>query len=172
MFIIITCGCCLHRILYPSSFHIAVRNANHSATAAAKFYLMSKKLQKNIIEAASCSKHVWISRTPIIPFNTPSEIQRLQVPVALELAITINKGHNKSLKYCLYLDMDILAQIYVAYSNLGRPHNIFICVSFSVYATGKCHSEALWEQLFGTFLRQLKKKFIFHNPKVRLLKKR
>ena len=60
---------------------------------------------KNIIEAAILTgKHqgenVLLPRIPMIPTDTPFEFKRLQFPVQLAFAMTINKAQGQSLQVC------------------------------------------------------------------------
>jgi hypothetical protein len=54
----------------------------------------------------------------------------LQFPIRLALAITINKAQGQSLELCgLHLHTDCFShgQLYVAYSRVGKPDNLYIC---------------------------------------------
>ena len=57
------------------------------------------------------------------------QFKRLQFPIRLAFAITINKAHGQSLELCgIYLHTDCFShgQSYVACSRVGNPDNLFI----------------------------------------------
>ena len=95
--------------------------------------LSVKKLMTNIIEATILTgpfkgEDVLISRIPMIPTDMSFQFKRLQFPVRLASAITINKPHGQSLQLCgLYLHTDCFShgQSYVACSRVGNPDNLF-----------------------------------------------
>ncbi|UYV61805.1 hypothetical protein LAZ67_1006674, partial [Cordylochernes scorpioides] len=65
--------------------------------------LSVKKLMNNIIEATILNgkyqgEHVLLPRIPMIPTDTPFEFKRLQFPVRLAFAMTINKAQGQSLQ--------------------------------------------------------------------------
>jgi ATP-dependent DNA helicase PIF1 len=60
--------------------------------------LCVKKMLGNVIEATILT--VFIPRIPLIPTDRPFNFKRLQVPVRLAFAITINKPQGQSIEYC------------------------------------------------------------------------
>jgi ATP-dependent DNA helicase PIF1 len=72
---------------------------------------------------------VFIPRIPLILMNLPFTFKRLQLPVRLAFAISINKSQEQSIKYC---GVDLRSpcfshgQLYVACSRVGSPKNLFI----------------------------------------------
>ena len=57
------------------------------------------------------------------------QFKRLQFPIRLAFAITTNKSQGQSLEFCgLYLHTDCFShwQLYVAYSRVDNPDNLFI----------------------------------------------
>ena len=65
--------------------------------------LCVKKLLNNVIEATvmtgpSAGNNVFIPRIPIIPSDLTFHFKRLQFPVRLSFAITINKAQGQMLK--------------------------------------------------------------------------
>jgi hypothetical protein len=97
--------------------------------------LAVKKLMSNVIEATILTgpfkgEDVLIPRIPMIPSDMPFKFRRLQFPIRLAFAMTINKAQGQSLKFCgLDLDTDCFShgQLYVACSRVGKPDNLFIC---------------------------------------------
>ncbi|CAB0036846.1 unnamed protein product [Trichogramma brassicae] len=100
--------------------------------------LSVKTLMKNIIEATILNRKfkgtdVLLPRIPLIPTDMPFEFKRLQFPVRLAFAMTINKAQGQSLQVC-GLDLEIPCfshgQLYVTCSRLvearlgvgGRSH--------------------------------------------------
>ena len=65
----------------------------------------------------------------MIPTDMSFQFKKLQFPIRLASAITINKAQGQSLELCgLYLHTDCFShgQIYVASSRVGNPDNLFI----------------------------------------------
>ena len=65
----------------------------------------------------------------MIPTYMSFQFKRLQFPIRLAFAITINKTQEQSLELLgLYLRTDCFShgQLYVAYSRVGNPDNVFI----------------------------------------------
>ena len=65
----------------------------------------------------------------MIPTIMSFQFKRLQFPIRLAFAITINKAQGQSLElYGLYLHTDCFlhGQLYVACSRVGNPDNLFI----------------------------------------------
>ena len=92
--------------------------------------LCVKSLMPHVIEATiltGCAKgeDVFIPQIPMIPNDMPFELKRLQFPVRLVLAMSINKAQGQSLK--------------VAGINLGSPcfSHGQLCVACSRVGTGK-----------------------------------
>ncbi|GBL99593.1 hypothetical protein AVEN_68853-1 [Araneus ventricosus] len=96
--------------------------------------LIVKKLMPNVIEAViltghSAGKDVFIPRIPHIPSDVPFEFKRLQFPVRLSFAMSINKSQGQSLKV-VGLDLQrpcfSHGQLYVGCSRLGDDRNLHI----------------------------------------------
>ena len=96
--------------------------------------LSVKKLSNNIIEATiltgpASGKDVFIPRIPVIPSDLSFQFKRLQFPVSLSFAITINKAQGQSLK-CVGVDLRnpcfSHGQLYVACSRVGSKENLHI----------------------------------------------
>jgi len=96
--------------------------------------LSIKQLFPHIIEATiltGCAKgeDVFIPRIPLIPTDLPFDFKRLQFPVRLAFAMSINKAQGQSLKVAgIALDEPCFAhgQLYVACSRVGSPNNLHI----------------------------------------------
>ena len=96
--------------------------------------LAVKKLMSNVVEATILTgpfkgEDVLIPRIPTIPTDMPFQFKRLQFPIRLAFAITINKAQGQSLELCgLDLDTDCFShgQLYVACSRVGKPDNLYI----------------------------------------------
>ena len=97
-------------------------------------HLSVKKLMTNIIEAKILigpfkDEDVLISRIPMIPTDMSFQFKRLQFPIQMAFAITINKAQGQSLELCglyLYTDCFSHGQLYVACSRVVNPDNLFI----------------------------------------------
>ncbi|GBP47861.1 ATP-dependent DNA helicase pif1 [Eumeta japonica] len=96
--------------------------------------LAVKKLMNNVIEATIMKgkykgEDVLIPRIPMIPTDLPFDFKRLQFPVRLAFAMTINKSQGQSLEVCgINLEFPCFAhgQLYVACSRVGKPSSLFI----------------------------------------------
>lgn len=96
--------------------------------------LTIKKLLNNIIEATILKgkykgEDVLIPRIPMIPTDIPFQFKRLQFPVRLAFAMTINKSQGQSLSVCgINLETPCFShgQLYVACSRVGKPSNLFV----------------------------------------------
>lgn len=96
--------------------------------------LAIKKLMNNVIEATILKgkykgEVVLIPRIPLIPTDVPFEFKRLQFPVRLAFAMTINKSQGQSLGVCgINLENPCFShgQLYVACSRVGKPSDLFV----------------------------------------------
>ncbi|GFX79123.1 ATP-dependent DNA helicase [Trichonephila clavipes] len=96
--------------------------------------LSVKKMMNNVIEATILTgkfkgEDVLLPRTPMIPTDMPFEFKRLQFPVRLAFAMTINKAQRQSLQVCgLNLENPSFShgQLYVACSRVGKPSDLFV----------------------------------------------
>ena len=96
--------------------------------------LAVKKTMENVIEVTILTgpfegEAVLIPRIPKIPTDLPFQFKRLQFPIRLAFAITINKAQGQSLEKCgIDLNTDCFShgQLYVASSRVGKTDNLFI----------------------------------------------
>ncbi|XP_071642994.1 ATP-dependent DNA helicase PIF6-like [Temnothorax longispinosus] len=96
--------------------------------------LSVKKMMNNVIEATILNgkfkgEDVLLPRIPMIPTDMPFEFKRLQFPVRLAFAMTINKAQGQSLQVCgLYLENPCFShgQLYVGCSRVGKPNDLFV----------------------------------------------
>ena len=93
-----------------------------------------KKTMENLIEATILTgpyegEAVLIPRIPMIPTDLLFQFKRLQFPIRLAFATTINKAQGQSLEKCgidLNTDCFTNVQLYVASLRVGKPDNLFI----------------------------------------------
>lgn len=93
-----------------------------------------KKLTKNLIEAKIISgkfkgDNILIPRIPIISSDLTFEFKRMQFPVKLAFAMTINKSQGQTLKVVglnLIKSCFSHGQLYVGCSRVGNPDALFI----------------------------------------------
>lgn len=96
--------------------------------------LSVKKLMPNLIEGTILTgkgkgEVVLIPRIPMIPTDMPFQFKRLQYPVRLSFAISINKAQGQTLKVCgLNLEQMCFShgQLYVGCLRVGTPNSLFI----------------------------------------------
>jgi len=70
-----------------------------------------------------------IPRIPVIPTDMPFEFKRLQFPVRLAFAMTINKAQGQTMEVCgIDLETPCFShgQLYVACSRVGKPSDLFV----------------------------------------------
>ena len=90
---------------------------------------MTNIIEAKILTGPFKGEDILKPRIPMIPTDMSFQFQRLQFPIRLAFAITINKAQRQSLELCgLYLHSDCFShgQLYVACSRVGNPDNLFI----------------------------------------------
>ena len=90
---------------------------------------MTNIIEAKILTVPFTGEDVLTPRIPMIPTDMSFQFKRLQFPIRLAFAITINKAQGQSLELCgLYLHTDCFShgQLYVACSRVGNPDNLFI----------------------------------------------
>jgi hypothetical protein len=96
--------------------------------------LCVKTLMPHVIEATimtGCAKgeDVFIPRIPLLPSDLPFQFKRLQFPVRLAFAMSINKSQGQSLKVAgVNLETSCFShgQLYVACSRVGTGKNLYV----------------------------------------------
>jgi len=91
--------------------------------------LMNNVIQSTIIKGNFKGEEVLIPRIPIIPTDLPFQFMRIQFPVRLVFAMTINKLQGQSLEVCgINLEFPCFSHghLYVASSRVGKPSSLFI----------------------------------------------
>ncbi|XP_008185584.1 uncharacterized protein LOC103310122 [Acyrthosiphon pisum] len=96
--------------------------------------LSIKKLMKNVIQSTIIKgnfkgEEVLIPRIPIIPTDIPFQVKRIQFPVRLAFAMTINKSQGQSLEVCgINLEFPCFShgQLYVVSSRVCKTSSLFI----------------------------------------------
>lgn len=94
-------------------------------------------LQPNLIEAeiltgCGAGDQVLIPRIPLIPHNFPFQFKRIQFPVSVCYAMTINKSQGQTLRVA-GVDLGTSCcfshgQLYVAFSRVGNAENLYVHV--------------------------------------------
>ena len=96
--------------------------------------LVVKNMMPNVIEATimtgvAKNEDVFIPRIPLIPSDLPFQFKRLQFPLKICFAMTINKAQGQTLSVVgLHLNMPCFAhgQLYVGCSRVGRSDNLYL----------------------------------------------
>ncbi|XP_063993665.1 uncharacterized protein LOC135171207 [Diachasmimorpha longicaudata] len=96
--------------------------------------LVIKKITGNILEATILTgkfigKVVLLPRIPMIPSDSTIPFRRLQFPIRLAFARTINKSQGQTMSICgLDLENPCFShgQLYVACSRVGKPSNLVV----------------------------------------------
>lgn len=96
--------------------------------------LVVKKIFGNVIESTILQgkfkgENVLIPRIPMIPNDSPIPFKRLQFPIRLAFAMTINKAQGQTMQICgVDLENHCFShgQLYVAFSRVGKPDNLFV----------------------------------------------
>ncbi|XP_073955775.1 uncharacterized protein isoform X1 [Choristoneura fumiferana] len=119
--------------LKVGSVVIMLRNINQprlcNGTRLAVKKLMNNVIEAKIIKGKYKGEDVLIPRIPMIPTDLPFDFKRLQFPVRLAFAMTINKSQGQSLQICgINLEFPCFAhgQLYVACSRVGKPSSLYI----------------------------------------------
>ena len=113
--------------------------------------LVVRKLNKYIIEATIMGGNydgdiVAIPRIPLIPGDLPFSFKRLQFPLKLSFAMSINKAQGQSLKVVgLHLEKPCFShgQLYVGCSRVGSGQQLFIYTPIEGYTENIVYPEAL-----------------------------
>lgn len=90
---------------------------------------MDNILECTIISGKFKGENVFIPRIPIITSDLSIDFKRLQFPVRLAFAVTINKAQGQSLKKVgVHLERPCFShgQLYVACTRVGDPNNLII----------------------------------------------
>ncbi|XP_017461157.1 PREDICTED: uncharacterized protein LOC108354487 [Rhagoletis zephyria] len=91
--------------------------------------ITSNVIKATILNGKFKGDEVLLPRIPMIPVDVPFEFKRLQFPVRLAFAMSINKAQGQTLKVCgLNLKNPCFShgQLYVACSRVGKPSNLFV----------------------------------------------
>ncbi|XP_076290998.1 uncharacterized protein LOC143214169 [Lasioglossum baleicum] len=99
--------------------------------------LLIKALHRHVIHAmiltgSGKGEMVFIPRIPIIPTNFPFQFKRIQFPISVCFAMTINKAQGQMLQIAgidVRSDCFSHGQFYVACSRVTSPSHLFICTS-------------------------------------------
>lgn len=119
--------------LKVGSVIIMLRNLNQpklcNGTRLAVKRLMNNVIEATIIIGKFKGEDVLIPRIPLIPTDLPFQFKRVQFPVRLAFAMTINKSQGQSLEVCgINLEFPCFShgQLYVACSRVGKPSALFV----------------------------------------------
>lgn len=112
---------------------IILRNINQprlcNGTRLAVKKLMNNAIEATIFKGKYKGKSSLIPLIPMIPNDLPFNFKRLQNPVQLAFAMSLNKSKSQSLNVCgINLENPCFShgQLYVAYSRVGIPSISFI----------------------------------------------
>lgn len=90
---------------------------------------MPNLIEATILTGKAKGENVLIPRIPMIPTDMPFEIKRLQFPIRLAFAMSINKSQGQTLQVCgINLEEPCFShgQLYVACSRVVLPQSLFI----------------------------------------------
>jgi len=118
------------------SIIIMLQNLNHPKLCNGT-RLSVKKLTNNVIQLIQATiikgkfkgEEVLIPRIPIIPKDLLFQFKRIQFPLRLAFAMTINKSQGQSIEVCgsnSEFSCFSHSQLYVASSGVGKPSSLFV----------------------------------------------
>jgi ATP-dependent DNA helicase PIF1 len=90
---------------------------------------MPNIIESTILTGSAKEEDVFIPRIPLIPSDMPFDFRRLQYPVRLSFAMTINKAQGQSLSVAgVNLESSCFShgQLYVACSRVRNPRRLYI----------------------------------------------
>ena len=93
---------------------------------------MPHVLEATILTGPGTNEDIFIPRIPLMLVDVPFEFKRMQFPVRLSFAITINKSQGQSLGVVgLYLESPCFShgQLYIGSSRVGSARNLYIFVN-------------------------------------------
>ncbi len=108
--------------------------------------LRTHVLEATIITGSYKGEDVLIPRIPLIPTDIPFEFKRLQFPIRLSFAMSINKSQGQSLKQ---VGLNLISpcfshgQLYVGCSRVGSSKGLFICCPEKGFTENVVYQEAL-----------------------------
>ncbi|XP_037943171.1 ATP-dependent DNA helicase PIF1-like [Teleopsis dalmanni] len=112
---------------------IMLRNLNQpklcNGTRLVITKLMANVIHAMILKGKFKSDEVLIPKIPMISIDMPFEFKRIQFPIRLAFAMTINKSQGQSFSVCdLNLENACFShgQLYVACSRVGKPSALFV----------------------------------------------
>ena len=89
--------------------------------------MMNRVIEATILTGNYKNEDVFIPRIPMIPTDLPFDFKRLQLPLKLSFAMTINKAQGQTLD-CVGINLQndcfTHGQLYVACSRVGDPKKI------------------------------------------------
>ncbi|GFW46236.1 ATP-dependent DNA helicase [Trichonephila clavipes] len=91
--------------------------------------MMNNVIEATILTGKFKGEDVLLPHIPMIPTDMPFEFKRLQFPMRLAFAMTINKAQGQSLQVCgLNLENPCFShgQLYAACSRVGKPSDLFV----------------------------------------------
>lgn len=113
--------------------------------------LKVKALHRNVVEATiltGCAQGetVFVPRIPLIPNDLPFEFKRIQFPLKVCFAMTINKSQGQTLKFAgidLRENCFSHGQFYVACSRVSSPSSLIILANSNRLAKNVVYKEVL-----------------------------
>jgi ATP-dependent DNA helicase PIF1 len=90
---------------------------------------MPHVIEATVLTGCAKGEDVFIPRIPMVPNNMPFEFKRLQFPVRLAFAMSINKAQGQSLKVAgINLGNPCFShgQLYAACSRVGTGKNLYV----------------------------------------------
>jgi hypothetical protein len=91
--------------------------------------LLPNVIEANVLTGKAKGEDVFIPRIPLIPTDLPFSFKRVQFPVRLAFAMTINKAQGQSLNFAgVNLETPCFShgQLYVACSRVGTAKNLYL----------------------------------------------
>ncbi|KAL4149369.1 hypothetical protein QTP88_003330 [Uroleucon formosanum] len=126
----------VEKLLLAVTLEIGITKIHLHASSSSKNDIPMLLIEVTILKGKYKGEDVLILCISMIPTDVPFEFKRLQFPVRLAFAMTINKSQGQSLSVCgINLENPCFShgQLYVACFRVGKPSDLFVYAPGSIF---------------------------------------